>query len=134
MKKINLTINDQLITADEGTTILIAASKAGIKIPFLCWQPGQKTDGTCGLCVVEVEGIDRLVPSCSTAVAEGMIILTDTEDILDMRRNVIEIMFGDDVHDCDTCHRNGDCSLQRFLNRYHLSKPSLEEIFNALGL
>lgn len=134
MKKIELIINGQPVTSTEGKTILAAAAKAGIKIPFLCCQPGQKTQSNCGLCVVEVEGVDRLMPACTTPAAEGMIIQTETEDIQDMRRTVIEIMFGDDVHDCDSCHRNGSCTLQNFLKRYQLTKPSVEEIFSALGL
>ncbi|MDK9711917.1 2Fe-2S iron-sulfur cluster-binding protein [Acidaminobacter sp.] len=134
MDQIHLSVNDQPVTTSKGDTILAAASQAGITIPFLCWQPGQKTHGNCGLCVVQIEGTDRLSPACSTLASEGMVIRTETEDILEMRRNVIEIMFGDDVHDCGSCHRNGNCTLQNFLNRYHLSKPNLEEIFTALGL
>lgn len=134
MNDIQLTIDGQSLNCTEGTTILVAAAKAGIQIPFLCWQPGKNTQSNCGLCVVEVEGSDRLVPACSTPAADRMVILTDTEDIQDMRRNVIEIMFGDDVHDCDNCHRNGSCNLQTFLKRYQLSRPSVEEIFTALGL
>ncbi len=134
MTEIHLNINHQAINAPEGTTILAAAGRAGIKIPFLCWSPGQKIQGTCGLCVVEVAGMDRLVPACSTAICEGMEVLTNTEDAVDMRRNVIEIMFGDDVHDCEKCHRDGNCSLQIFMKRYQLKKPTLEEIFSALGI
>lgn len=134
MKNIELTIDGQPITATEGTTILSAAAKAGIKIPFLCWQPGQKTKSNCGLCVVEADAFDRLLPACATPIAEGMNIRTDTEDLKEMRRTVIEIMFGDDVHDCDRCHRSGACSIQNFLKRYQLTKPSIEEIFSALEL
>lgn len=134
MSEIHLKIDNQPISAPEGTTILIAAAKAGIKIPFLCWVPGTDTKSNCGLCVVEAEGCDRLIPACATPISENMEILTNTEDILDMRRNVIEAMFGDDVHDCEICHRNGNCSLQVFLKRYQLNKPTAEDVCNALGL
>ena len=134
MGEIHITIDGKPVTAAEGTTILLAAGRAGIRVPFLCWSPGQPTQSSCGLCAVEVEGFDRLVPACSTPVAEGMVILTESEDIHDLRRSVIEVMFGDDVHDCETCHRNGSCTLQNFLKRYHLTRPTVEEVLEALGL
>lgn len=132
MNDVHLTINGQPVTACEGTTILLAAGRSGIRIPFLCWSPAQNSHSNCGLCVVEIEGSDRLVPACSTVVTEGMVIRTDSEDIQDMRRSVIEVMFGDDVHDCEKCHRKGNCSVQIFLARYHLTTPTVDEILNAL--
>lgn len=134
MKDVNLTINGQRVTVSPGASILLAAGRSGIRIPFLCWSPTQSSHSNCGLCVVEVQGFDRLVPACSTPVAEGMVIQTDSEDIQDLRRAVIETMFGDDVHDCENCHRNGSCSLQYFLRRYHLTSPTVDEILHALDL
>jgi bidirectional [NiFe] hydrogenase diaphorase subunit len=107
-----LTINDQMVSAREGETILQAAKEAGISIPTLCHLEGVTDIGACRLCLVEVEGTNKLLPSCVTEVVEGMIIRTDTPILQEYRRMNLELLFAEGNHVCAICVVNGNCELQ----------------------
>ena len=112
-KKIQFTINGRRTAVRPGTTIFKAAEEAGIKIPTLCFQEHLKPLGRCRICVVEIEGQERLAISCVTKVKEGMIVETDTERVRQARRNKIELIlskhYGDCVAPCHlTCPANVD--------------------------
>ncbi|MHC4718648.1 MAG: formate dehydrogenase subunit alpha, partial [Planctomycetota bacterium] len=102
---VRLTINDTPVTAPAGATILGAALAAGIDIPHLCHDPAWKLVPTssCRLCLVEVEGARGLVASCSHPVGEGMIVRTATEEIVEMRRTIVDLFLSAHPHDCLTC-------------------------------
>lgn len=95
-----LTIDNQALEVPDGTTILDAAARLGITIPALCHMPGRPALTTCFLCVVKVEGKDNLLPSCATAVREGMKVQTATPEVLAARRTCLELMFSDHAGDC----------------------------------
>jgi bidirectional [NiFe] hydrogenase diaphorase subunit len=107
-----LTINDQLVSAREEETILQAAQDAGIHIPTLCHLQGVSNVGACRLCLVEVTGINRLLPACVTQVAEGMEVNTNTERLQKYRRTIVEMLFAEGNHICGVCVANGHCELQ----------------------
>jgi bidirectional [NiFe] hydrogenase diaphorase subunit len=107
-----LTIDGKEITAEEGATILQAAEEAGIKIPTLCHLDGVYDVGACRLCLVEVAGIAKLLPACTTRIAEGMNIKTASERLLKYRRMTIELLFAERNHVCAVCVANGHCELQ----------------------
>lgn len=109
---INLTINNIPVKAPEGTTILTAAKKAGIRIPTLCFIEGLQTIGACRVCVVEVEGARNLIASCSMPVGKDMKVLTNTRRVREARRTVVELLLSEHNGDCQTCDRNEDCELQ----------------------
>ena len=88
-----LTIDGKPITAEEGTTVLQAADEAGIRIPTLCHLDGVYDVGACRLCLIEVAGIPKLLPACTTKVAEGMDINTDSERLRKYRRMTLELIF-----------------------------------------
>src|SRR3974377_1063649 len=88
-----LTIDGKQVTADESATILEAATDAGITIPTLCHLDGVYDVGACRLCLVEVAGIAKLLPACTTKVAEGMDIKTDSERLRKYRRITLELLF-----------------------------------------
>jgi NADPH-dependent glutamate synthase beta subunit-like oxidoreductase/ferredoxin len=92
---VTLTIDDVQVTARAGETILEAARRAGIDIPALCHQPGLPGAEACRLCVVEIEGDDAVAPSCSTAVAEGMVVQTSTERVRRLRHLYLELLLSD---------------------------------------
>ena len=106
-----LTIDGKLISAREHQTILEAAREAGVPIPTLCHLDGLADVAACRLCLVEVGG-DRLQPACVTAVAEEMIVQTDTERLREYRRMIIELLFAERNHVCSVCVANGNCELQ----------------------
>lgn len=107
-----LTINGLDVAIEEGASILTAAKEAGIRIPTLCHLNGVSDVGACRLCLVEVEGINKLLPACVTEVAEGMVIHTDTEKLKNYRRMTIEMLFAEGNHVCAVCVANGHCELQ----------------------
>ncbi|MCJ7616163.1 MAG: FAD-dependent oxidoreductase, partial [Desulfobacterales bacterium] len=103
--KIQLTINGKVTAVKPDTTILQAAEESGIKIPTLCYQEQLKPLGRCRLCVVEIEGKDRLVTSCIAKVKEGMVVDTDSERVRQARQNKIELILTNHYGDCVApCH------------------------------
>lgn len=107
-----LKINDIDVAVEEGKTILDAAKEAGIRIPTLCHLEGVSDVGACRLCLVEIKGINKLLPACVTEVAEGMEIHTHTEQLQDYRRMIVEMLFAEGNHVCAVCVANGNCELQ----------------------
>jgi NADH-quinone oxidoreductase subunit G/NADP-reducing hydrogenase subunit HndD len=109
---VNLTINNQPITAEEGTTIIEAARQNGISIPNLCYLKDVHKIGACRMCVVEVEGARALMASCLAVVSEGMVVRTNTEKLRRIRRVLFELMYSDHSEDCLSCTRNQNCEFQ----------------------
>ena len=105
-------MNGRAIEVPAGASILAAAFMNGFQIPTLCGIKDVSEIGACRVCVVEVEGIERLVPSCNTPIEEGMIIRTDTPRVLEARRINTQLMLSQHEVKCPTCVRNGNCVLQ----------------------
>ena len=113
---VNLTIDHIPVTVPEGTTILDAARSAGIHIPSLCYLRGVNEIGACRVCVVELGGMDRLVPACNNVVEEGMEVLTSSPKVRETRRINVELLLSQHDCHCATCVRSGNCSLQTIAN------------------
>lgn len=113
---VTITIDGKQMTVDASRTILQAAREAGIAIPTLCYLEGINEIGACRLCIVEVEGMNRLVPSCNTKVEEGMVIRTNTEKIRAARKINTELLLSQHRCQCTTCARSGNCVLQKIAN------------------
>jgi len=109
---VRLTIDGVPVTVPEGTSILRAAREAGIDVPKLCATDSVKAFGSCRLCLVEIEGRAGAPASCTTPVAAGMTVRTQTPLLKDLRRGVMELYISDHPLDCLTCAANGDCELQ----------------------
>ncbi|MCX7599650.1 MAG: formate dehydrogenase subunit alpha [Armatimonadetes bacterium] len=109
---IALTINGRRVEAAEGTTILQAALDAGIDIPHLCYDPRLEPYGACRLCLVEIEGWPEPVTSCTTAAQDGMVVYTDTDNLRELRRTLLELILSDHPRECLTCPKTGACDLQ----------------------
>ena len=105
-------INNAKVQVPEGTTILNAATQAGVTIPTLCYVEDKTPQGACRVCVVEVEGARSLVASCCTPVSDNMKVHTNTKRVRQARRNVVELLLSEHDGDCKTCNRNDDCELQ----------------------
>jgi len=112
-----LIIDGKQISAEEGATILQAATEAGIKIPTLCHLEGVYDVGACRLCIVEIAGIPKLLPACTTKVSEGMEVKTDSERLRKYRRMILELLFAERNHVCAACVSNGHCELQALAQR-----------------
>ena len=111
-----LTINGQTVQVPAGTTILEAAEKAGIKIPTLCYLKDINEIAACRMCVVEVEGSDRLAAACDTPVEEGLVVRTNTPKVRKARRVNMELLLSQHASYCSTCIRSGNCPLQKLAN------------------
>jgi NADP-reducing hydrogenase subunit HndD len=111
-KKINLTIDDSPISVPEGTTIMEAAEQLGIHIPRLCYHPDLSLAGSCRVCIVDVKGTGFFMASCSVAVWEGMEVHTNSPEIRQARRDIVELLLDNHPKDCQTCERDGNCELQ----------------------
>lgn len=112
MSAITLTINDRLVSAGPDETILLAARSAGIEIPTLCYVEGLSAHGGCRMCLVEIQGNSRLQPACFTKVTEAMAVRTDTEQLREYRKMIIELLFAEGNHVCSICVANNHCELQ----------------------
>jgi len=115
-EEISLTIDGIAVAVSAGTSILEAALSVDIDIPHLCYDPalGLPPTSSCRLCLVEVEGNSGLVPSCSYPVSAGMVVRTDTDEIRETRRMIIELLLSDCPQECLTCEASGDCDLQKY--------------------
>ena len=113
---VNLTIDNRAIAVDEATSILAAARMLGITIPTLCYLPNINEIGACRVCVVEVEGAERLQAACHTDVAEGMVVHTNSKRVHAARKANVELLLSNHNCNCTTCVRSGNCALQTVAN------------------
>jgi formate dehydrogenase alpha subunit len=109
---VNLTIDGKAISAPRGTTILKAALNAGINIPNLCWLDKVSATGACRLCIVEIAGVERPMTSCNTEVKEGIVVTTQSDKLLQMRRQTLSLILINHPLDCPVCDAAGECKLQ----------------------
>ena len=115
-----ITVNNRVIDAEEGETILSALTRVGIRVPTLCHLPDLPPMGACRICIVEVEGAegDGLVPSCSYPVAEGMRIFTNSRKVINARRTLLELLLSNHPDDCLYCQKSRDCRLRALAEEY----------------
>ena len=109
---VDLMVDGVSVSVPEGTSILRAASEAGLSIPKLCATESLEAYGSCRLCLVEVEGRRGYPASCTTPAEAGMVVKTQTDKLAKIRREVMELYISDHPLDCLTCSANGDCELQ----------------------
>ncbi len=130
----NITINNMKVEVPEGTTILDAAKKVGVKIPTLCYLENVQEPGSCRMCVVEVEGTKTLQPSCVTQVSEGMKVYTNTKEVRKARKIILELLLSDHPWECNTCDRNQDCELQKLAEEYAIKEVRFQSVKKRLPL
>jgi iron-only hydrogenase group A len=111
--KVTITINGKNYRVDEDLTIMQAADNCGYHIPRLCYHPKLSIEGACRVCIVEVEGMKNYVASCAYPVADTMKINTNTKDLRQARRDIVELLLDNHPEDCHVCERDGNCELQR---------------------
>lgn len=124
---IKLTIDGKEVEAQPGTTVLEAALAHSIDIPHLCYHPELTVSGGCRLCQVEVEGYPGPMTSCGLEVETGMAVRTQSEQLSDIRRELIDLFVSDHPLDCVTCEKAGSCDLQKYAYDYGISETSYEK-------
>lgn len=123
---VNITIDGIAVSVDENLTILEAAKSVEVKIPTLCYLKDVNEIGACKMCVVEVEGMDKLVTSCNTKVKEGMVIDTKSDRVISSRKQVLNMLLANHDVRCFSCGKSGDCRLQDLANEYGIEKSCYE--------
>jgi formate dehydrogenase major subunit len=121
---IHATINGIAVEVEEGSTILQAAEKYGIHIPTLCYLKDLNPEGSCRICLVEIEGSPKLVTACSFPIAEGNVIHTESERVVKSRRETLDLLLSHHDTQCFKCGKNGSCKLQDLCLQYGLEESS----------
>ena len=119
---VNLTIDGKAVCVPEGTKILDAARQAGVSIPTLCYLEDLNEISACRVCVVEIEGSEKLVASCTTAVQEGMVVHTHSLRVLEARALNVSLILSQHNSSCTTCVRNKNCTLQQLAADFNIRK------------
>ncbi len=113
---VTLTIDGREVTVPKGTTILEAAKRVGKNVPHYCYHPGMSSPAMCRLCLVEVEGAPKPMPSCVTTVMDGQVVNIESDEALSHRRSVLEFYLVNHPLDCPICDMSGECDLQDYVH------------------
>ncbi len=117
-RKISIRIDGEMIGATDDQTILQAARANGKYIPALCYMEGLSAVGACRLCTVEIAGVSRLLPACTTPATDRMSVVTNSPKLQEYRRIALELLFAERNHICAVCVSNGHCELQDLAARH----------------
>jgi NADH-quinone oxidoreductase subunit G len=137
METVTLTIDGREVTVEKGRTVLQAAIDSGIKVPYYCYHPGLGIDGSCRVCIVKIDKMPKLQTSCSTAAADGMVVYTQTPDVVEARASVFEFLLINHPLDCPVCDKGGECPLQDFSYSYGPNESRMEfprRVFDGEGV
>ncbi len=136
METVTLTIDGRTITVDKGTSVLQAAVKHGIDIPYYCYHPGLGVDGSCRVCIVKIEKMAKLQTACSTSCADGMQVITNSPEVQQARASVFEFLLINHPLDCPVCDKGGECPLQDFSYSFGPERSRMEfprRVFDGEG-
>jgi NADH-quinone oxidoreductase subunit G len=118
MPDVTFTVDGNKITAPAGTLLIEACKTAGIEIPAFCYYPGLSLQAACRMCVVRIEKMPKLQTACTTPVAEGMVVQTETPEIAQARKATLQLLLGNHPLDCPVCDAGGECELQDMTFKY----------------
>ena len=118
MPDVTFTVDGRQLTAPAGTLLIDACKTAGIDIPAFCYYPGLSLQAACRMCVVRIEKMPKLQTACTTPVAEGMIVATETPEIAQARKATLQLLLGNHPLDCPVCDAGGQCELQDMTFKY----------------
>lgn len=128
MADVTFTVDGKKLTAPSGTLLIDACRKAGIEIPAFCYYPGLSLQAACRMCVVRIEKVPKLQTACTTPVAEGMIVTTESDEIVQARKATIELLLGNHPLDCPVCDAGGECELQDMTFKYGAPESKYIEV------
>ena len=117
-KLVNLKINDREVQVPAGTLVIEATRRLGIEVPSFCYYPGLSLQAACRMCLVEVEKMPKLQTACTLVAGEGMVVRTDTEQVRNARKFMLEFLLTNHPLDCPVCDKGGECELQDMVFRY----------------
>jgi NADH-quinone oxidoreductase subunit G len=118
MPDVKFTVDGKQLTAPAGTLLIDACKTAGIEVPAFCYYPGLSLQAACRMCVVRIEKMPKLQTACTTPVAEGMVVSTETPEIAQARKATLQMLLGNHPLDCPVCDAGGECELQDMTFKY----------------
>src|SRR5258708_3417661 len=130
MADVNLIVDGKKLTAPAGSLLIDACKSAGIEVPSFCYYPGPSVQGACRMCVVKIEKMPKLQTACTTVVGEGMIVSTDTDEVRQARKGMVELLLGNHPLDCPVCDAGGECELQDMTFSYGAAESKFMEAKN----
>ena len=130
MPDVSFTVDGQKLTAPAGTLLIDACKAAGVEIPAFCYYPGLSLQAACRMCVVRIEKMPKLQTACTTPVAEGLVITTETPEIAQARKSTLELLLGNHPLDCPVCDAGGQCELQDMTYKYGAGESLYTEAKN----
>jgi NADH-quinone oxidoreductase subunit G len=130
MADVTLTVDGKKVTAPAGTLLIEACKTVGIEVPSFCYYPNLSLQGACRMCLVKVEKMPKLQTACTTVISEGMIVTSDSEEIKQARKSMLELLLGNHPLDCPVCDAGGECELQDMTFSYGAAESKFMEAKN----
>jgi NADH-quinone oxidoreductase subunit G len=130
MPDVSLTVDGKKLTAPAGTLLIEACKSVGIEVPSFCYYPNLSLQGACRMCLVKIEKMPKLQTACTTVVGEGMIVTTESEEIKQARKSMLEMLLGNHPLDCPVCDAGGECELQDMTFSYGAAESKFMEAKN----
>ena len=130
---VTFTIDGQQVQAAPGTLLINAAKQVGIEIPSFCYYEGLTLQAACRMCLVEIEKTPKLQVACTTPVAEGMVVRTDSPLVAGARKGMLELLLTNHPLDCPVCDKGGECELQDMVFRYGAGESRFVEAKQHIG-
>jgi NADH-quinone oxidoreductase subunit G len=130
MTDVTLTVDGKKVTAPAGTLLIEACKTVGIEVPSFCYYPNLSLQGACRMCLVKIEKMPKLQTACTTVVSEGMIVTSDSDEIKQARKSMLEMLLGNHPLDCPVCDAGGECELQDMTFSYGAAESKFMEAKN----
>jgi NADH-quinone oxidoreductase subunit G len=130
MADVTLTVDGKKVTAPAGTLLIEACKRVGIEVPSFCYYPNLSLQGACRMCLVKIEKMPKLQTACTTVISEGMVVTSDSPEIKQARKGMIELLLGNHPLDCPVCDAGGECELQDMTFSYGAAESKFMEAKN----
>jgi len=130
MADVTLTVDGKKVTAPAGTLLIEACKRVGIEVPSFCYYPNLSLQGACRMCLVKIEKMPKLQTACTTVISEGMIVTSDSDEIKQARKSMLELLLGNHPLDCPVCDAGGECELQDMTFTYGAAESKFMEAKN----
>jgi NADH-quinone oxidoreductase subunit G len=130
MADVTLTVDGKKLSVPAGTLLIEACKSTGIEVPSFCYYPGLSLCGACRMCLVEIEKMPKLQTACTTPVAEGMVVTTESDKIKQARKSTIELLLANHPLDCPVCDAGGECELQDMTFKYGAAESKFIDLKN----
>jgi len=130
MANVTLTVDGKKVTAPAGTLLIEACKTVGIEVPSFCYYPNLSLQGACRMCLVKIEKMPKLQTACTTVIGEGMVVTSDSDEIKQARKSMLEMLLGNHPLDCPVCDAGGECELQDMTFSYGAAESKFMEAKN----